>query len=62
MYFYSSLRILFSLNLSSILYRGGLYSSYSTPIQRMWIRYIPIIRSNSIILSAVYSYIVLYYI
>jgi len=54
--FGSSLRILFSLNLSSFLYRGGLYSGRSTPILRIWIRCVPIMRSGSIILGGVYSY------
>jgi hypothetical protein len=62
MCFSSSLRILFSLNLSSVLYYRGLYSGRSTPILRIWIRYIPIIYSNSIILGGVYSYRALYYI
>jgi len=56
MCFGGSLRILFSLNLSSILYREGLYSSRSTPILRMWIRCVPIMRSSSIILGGVYNY------
>ena len=62
MYFGSSLRILLSLNLSSVLYYRGLYSSRSTPILRMWFRYIPIIHSDSIILGVIYSYRALYYI
>jgi len=60
--FGSSLRILFSLNLSSVLYYRDLHSGYSTPILRMWIRYIPIIRSSSIVLGVVYSYRALRYI
>jgi len=56
MCFGGSLRILFSLNLSSVLYCGGLYSGRSTPILRIWIRCIPIMRSNSIILGGVCSY------
>jgi len=60
MCFGSSLRILFSLNLSNILYCRGLYSGRSIPILRMWIRYVPIIYSNSIILGGVYSYRALY--
>ena len=62
MYFSGSLRILFSLNLSSILYYRGLYSGRSIPILRMWIRCIPIMRSDSIILGGVYSYRALRYI
>ena len=62
MCFSSSLYILFSLNLSSVLYYRGLYSGRSIPILRIWIRYIPIIRSGSIILGVVYSYRALYYI
>jgi len=54
--FGSSLRILFSLNLSSVLYRGGLYSGRSIPILRMWIECAPIIYSDSIILGGVYGY------
>jgi len=61
-YFSSSLRILFSFNLSSVLYYRGLYSGRSIPILRIWIRYVPIIYSNSIILGVVYSYRALYYI
>jgi hypothetical protein len=62
MYFGGSLRILFSPNLSSVLYYRGLHSSRSTPILRIWIRYIPIIRSSSIILGIVYNYRALRYI
>ena len=58
--FSSSLRILFNLNLSSVLYYRGLYSGRSIPILYIWIRYVPIIRSNSIILGIVYSYKALY--
>jgi hypothetical protein len=54
--FSGSLRILFSLSLYSVLYYRGLYSGRSTPILRMWIRYAPIMRSDSIILGVVYSY------
>jgi len=56
MCFSGSLRILFGLNLSSFLYRGGLHSGRSTPMLRMWIRCVPIVRSGSIILGGVYSY------
>jgi len=62
MCFGGSLRILFSFNLSSFLYRGGLHSGRSTPMLRMWIRYVPIIRSGSIVLGGVYSYRALRYI
>jgi hypothetical protein len=62
MYFSDSSRILFSLNLYIILYYRGLYSGRSTPILRMWIRYIPIIHSNNIILGEVCSYRALRYI
>ena len=58
MCFGDSLRILFSLNLSSILYYRGLYSGRSTPILRMWIGCVPIMHSNSIILGIVEPYIV----
>jgi len=61
-YFGSSLRILFSLNLSSFLYCRGLHSGRSTPILRIWIRCVPIIYSGSIILGEVYSYRALRYI
>jgi hypothetical protein len=54
--------ISFNLNLSSVLYYRGLYSDYNTPILRIWIKYIPIIYSNSIVLGRVYSYKALYYI
>jgi len=60
MCFGDSLYILFSLNLSSVLYRGGLYSGSSTPILYMWIGCVPIIHSNSIILGVVYGYRALY--
>jgi len=53
MCFGNSLRILFSLNLYIVLYYKGLYSSRSTPILRMWIRYVPIIYSDNIILGVV---------
>jgi len=62
MCFGGSLRILFSFNLSSVLYYGGLYSGRSTPILRIWIRYIPIIYNSSIVLGIVYSYRALRYI
>jgi hypothetical protein len=62
MYFSSSLCILFSPNLSSILYYRGLYSSRSTPILCMWIGCVPIMRSGSIVLGVVYSYRALRYI
>jgi len=61
-YFSGSLRILFSLNLSSVLYYRGLYSSRSIPMLYIWIRYIPIIYSGSIILGVVYGYRALRYI
>jgi len=60
--FSSSLRILFSLGLSSILYYRGLYSGRSTPMLRMWIGCVPIIYSNSIVLGVVCGYRALYYI
>ena len=60
--FSGSLHILFSLNLSNVLYYRGLYSGRSTPILYMWIKYVPIMRSNSIILGVVYSYRALCYI
>ena len=56
MYFGNSLRILFSLNLYIILYYRGLYSGYSTPVLRMWIRCVPIVHSNNIVPGVVYSY------
>jgi hypothetical protein len=56
MCFGGSLRILFSPDLSSVLYYRGLHSGRSTPMLRMWIRCIPIIYSGSIILGVVYSY------
>jgi len=62
MCFGSSLRILFSLNLSSILYYRGLYSSRSIPMLCMWIRYAPIVYSNSIVLGGVCGYRALRYI
>jgi len=62
MCFGSSLYILFSLNLSSFLYYRGLHSGRSTPVLRMWIRYVPIIYSGSIILGGVYGYRALRYI
>ena len=62
MYFSGSLRILFGFGLSSVLYYRGLYSGYSTPMLCMWIKYIPIIYSNNIILGGVCSYKALYYI
>jgi len=49
MCFGDSLRILFSLNLYIILYYRGLYSGRSIPVLRMWIGYVPIIRSNNIV-------------
>jgi len=60
--FGDSLRILFNLNLSSVLYYRGLYSGRSTPMLRIWIGCVPIIYSNSIILGVVYGYRALYYI
>ena len=60
--FSSSLYILFGLDLSSILYYKGLYSGRSTPVLYIWIMYIPIMYSNSIILGGVCGYKVLYYI
>jgi len=60
--FSGSLYILFSPNLSSVLYYRGLRSGYSTPILRIWIGCVPIIHSNSIILGVVCSYRALYYI
>ena len=62
MCFSGSLRILFSLNLSSILYYRGLYSGRSTPMLRMWIGCVPIMRSDNIILGEVYGYRALRYI
>ena len=53
MCFGSSLRILFSLDLSSVLYYRGLYSGRSTPVLRMWFGCVPIIRSGSIVLGVV---------
>ena len=61
-YFSGSLRILFSLSLYNILYYKGLYSGCSIPILRIWIKCVPIIHINSIILGVVYSYRALYYI
>jgi len=60
MCFSGSLYILFSFNLSSVLYCGGLYNSRSIPILRMWIKCVPIIHSDNIILGRVYSYRALY--
>ena len=62
MCFGGSLRILFGLDLSSFLYYRGLHSGRSTPVLRMLIRYIPIVRSSSIVLGGVYSYRALRYI
>jgi len=62
MCFGGSLRILFGLNLSSVLYRGGLYSGRSIPMLRTWIKCVPIMRSNNIVLGGVYSYRALRYI
>ena len=62
MCFSSSLYILFNLNLSSILYYKGLDSGRSTPILYIWIKYAPILYSNSIVLGGVYGYRALYYI
>jgi len=62
MCFNSSLYILFSFDLSSVLYYKGLYSGYSTPILRIWIKYIPIIHSSNIILGVVCGCRALYYI
>jgi len=56
MCFSNSLRILFGLNLYIVLYYGGLYSGRSTPVLRMWIGCVPIMRSNNIVLGIVYSY------
>jgi hypothetical protein len=47
MCFSGSLHILFGLDLGSVLYHRGLYSGYSTPVLRMWIRCVPIVYSNS---------------
>jgi len=56
MCFGGSLRILFGLDLSSVLYRGGLHSGRSTPVLRMWIGCVPIVRSGSIVLGGVCGY------
>jgi len=62
MCFGNSSRILFSLNLYIILYYRGLYSGRSIPVLRMWIRCVPIIYSNNIILGVIYGYRALCYI
>jgi len=54
--FSDSSRILFGLDLYIVLYCGGLYSGRSTPVLRMWIRYVPIIYSNNIVLGIVCGY------
>ena len=53
MCFSGSLHILFSFNLSSVLYYRGLHSGHSIPMLSMWIKYVPIIYSNSIVLGGV---------
>ena len=62
MCFGGSLHILFGLNLGSILYYKGLYSGRSTPVLCIWIKYAPIIYSDSTVLGGVYSYKALRYI
>ena len=62
MCFSNSLHILFSFNLSNVLYYKSLYSGYSTPVLNILIKYIPIIYNNSIILGVDCGYKALYYI
>ncbi len=60
--FSGSLRILFSLDLYNVLYYRGLYSGRSTPMLYMWIRCVPIVYSNNIILGIICGCRALYYI
>jgi hypothetical protein len=58
MCFGGSLRILFGPDLSSVLYYRGLHSGRSTPMLRMWIGCVPIVKDNYIIiLPSIYYYL-----
>jgi hypothetical protein len=58
--FNNSLHILFNFGFYNILYCGGLYSGYSSPVLYIWIKYIPIVNSGNTNLGVDYSYKVLY--